>query len=477
MHRQTEGTCQRVSADAVQQVVLNGRGRPVRRKPRPAQIQGIFRKTSARSYSRWVHLALGVATLDNASMTQYFPERTADGMRALLLTIPGRRTVAVVAAVLFSSPVFCQEPVSPKAAVHREAEKLTALVENLGAADFKRRATASKELKQLTADEIRTLAALSVEQPSAEVIIRLLAEVDARYASGDEETVRAASTALEALAETTRLVLAEAANESLRQHWQTRIDLAITELVKHGAHVKNGSFAKGTMGRWLPQNSVGTVNVFIDENWRGGADGLKVFARLTALTGRKNIVGGLRVYLLDGHPLTDKQHITLTAHVGQERLAERSRVALGIRPHSVNLERGVLIQTVTRGSTAAAAKLQPGDLLLGLKARLPNPPKDNVPQPSDNLRDFDELVERLKQFRPGDVVYLTVIRDFRMTAGPGRLLGRPNLLPRPEPQPDDQEPDAEKPKSGEPDSNRGPHGEEIVEVTLKGWHELETDGQ
>jgi S1-C subfamily serine protease len=109
----------------------------------------------------------------------------------------------------------------------------------------------------------------------------------------------------------------------------------------------------------------------------------------------------------------------------------------------------VLIQTVTKGSTAAAAKLQPGDLLLGLTARLPDAPKDSVPEASDNLRDFDDLVERLKKFRPGDIVYLTVIRDFRLAALQGRL------------------PRAIKPSGGE----------EVVEVKLKGWQELETDGR
>ena len=355
----------------------------------------------------------------------------------------------MAAAVLLSSPAICQEPISSKAAVHAETDELNSLIEDLGAADFQRRASASRQLKELTAEDIRTLASLSVEHPSAEVIIRLLAEVDDRYASDDDQTVRAASAALEALVESTRLVLAEGANESLRKHWQTRIDLAIEELTKHGAAVKNGSFAKQDTGRWLPQNSVGTVNVFIDENWRGDADALKIFARLSALAGRLRVGGGLVVYLLDGHPLTEQQHTQLAEHVGRERIAERSRVALGIRPHSFNPGNGVLIQTVTKGSTAAAAKLQPGDLLLGLTARLPDAPKDSVPEASENLSDFDDLVERLKNFRPGDVVYLTVVRDFRMAALQGRL-----------------------PRAIEPSDRQ-----RVVEVTLKGWQDLETDGR
>ncbi|MCP4507082.1 MAG: hypothetical protein GY826_11930, partial [Fuerstiella sp.] len=152
------------------------------------------------------------------------------------------RGIALFATiVLFSWQAICQETESSTATGQTEAGGLPFLIENLGSPDFARRAAASKQLKQLTADEIRMLASLSAEQPSAEVIIRLLAEVDARYASDDEQTVRAAWDALESLSETTRIVLAEGANESLRKHWQTRIDLAIKELEKNGAYVKNGA--------------------------------------------------------------------------------------------------------------------------------------------------------------------------------------------------------------------------------------------
>ncbi|MDG2130511.1 MAG: PDZ domain-containing protein [Fuerstiella sp.] len=374
----------------------------------------------------------------------------------------------IAVAVLFSSTAICQPPETPQAVIHEEDVRLTSLIEDLGAREFERRATASNQLRELTAAELAALTALSVEHPSAEVIIRLIAEVDARYASEDQETVRTASMALESLSQTARLVLAEGANESLRKHWQTRVDLTISELREHGAHIKNGSFANDAVGRWLPQNSVGTVNIFIDEGWRGDADALHLFARLSALAGPRTFVGGLGVYLLDGHPLTDKQHAQLAEFVGRERIAERSRVALGIRPHSARPGRGVLIQTVTKGSTAAAATLQPGDLILGLVARPANNPKNSVPEPSGNLRDFDDLVERLKEYRPGDVVYLTVIRNFRMTALPGGLFGQRNIMPRAQPNDQDRK---------NPDGTKPAHGEEVIEATLKGWQELETVGR
>ena len=386
------------------------------------------------------------------------------------------RSVAVFATtVLLSSPVLCQETESSPANGRIDDRGLQILIEDLGAADFERRAAASRQLKQLATDDIKTLASLSVEHPSAEVIIRLLAEVDARYASDDAETVLAASEALESLSETTRIVLAENANESLRKHWQTRIDLAIEELEKNGAHVKNGALAQDrgiALGRRF---SIGTVNIFIDESWHGDADALKVFRRLSALVGPIGAAGGVRVYLLDGHPLSDRQRADLAELVGQNRIAERSRVALGITYDGANQGAGVLIQTVSKGSTAASAELESGDLILRLSATAPNPAKDSVPNAADDLQDFDDLVERLKEFRPGDVVYLTVVRDFRRAVLHSRLLRQLNIPPREAPRPGE---DSLKPPLGTPKPNQPnavpTYGPVVVEVKLKGWRDLKT---
>ena len=398
---------------------------------------------------------------------------------ALIRTIAAatlQRGVALFATtVLLSSPVVCQETESTTATGQTEDGGLSLLIEDLGAADFARRVAASKQLKQLAADDIKTLASLSVEYPSAEVIIRLLAEVDARYASDDQQTVRTASEALESLSETTRIVLAESANESLRRHWQTRIDLAIKELEENGADVKNGAFTKDQgFGPGQP-GSIGTVNIIIDESWQGGADAVRVFRRLSALVGPIGARGGVAVYLLDGHPLSDRQRAELAEFVGQNRVVERSRVALGITPDPVNQGPGVLIGTVSRGSTAASAELDAGDLIVRLTATAPRNSKDNAPDTADDLRDFDDLVERLKKFRPGDVVYVTVVRDFRMAALHDRLLRQLNVQPGELPNPGDLRLPLGTPKPKQPKGVPA-YDEEIVEVKLKGWRDLKTDG-
>ncbi|HIE97481.1 MAG TPA: PDZ domain-containing protein [Fuerstia sp.] len=380
-------------------------------------------------------------------------------MKTIAAAVFFRGIALIVITVLLSPPVICQE--SSTATDQTEAGGLPFLIEELGAADFARRAAASKQLKQLAVDDIKTLASLSVEHPSAEVIIRLLAEVDARYASDDPETVRAASQALESLSETTRIVLAENANESLRRHWQTRIDLAIKELKENGAAVKNGAFTQNPGIGWGQRSSIGIVNIIIDESWQGGPDALRVFRRLSALVGPIGARGGVSVYLLDGHPLSDRQHAELTEFVGQNRVVERSRVALGITPDSANPGSGVLIRTVSRGSTAASADLAAGDLILGLTATPLKTPKENASGAAHNLRDFDDLVERLKEYRPGDVVYVTVVRDFRRAVLQNRLFRQLNIPLR-----DNQKLPVETPK---PD-------QEVVEVTLKGWRDLKTDG-
>jgi hypothetical protein len=137
------------------------------------------------------------------------------------------------------------------------------------------------------------------------------------------------------------------------------------------------------------------------------------------------------------------------------------------------METGVLIRTVSRGSTAASAKLKSGDLILSLAAKAS---KENVPAEADDLQDFDDLVERLKDFRPGDVVYLTVVRDFRRAALQLRMFRQLNVPPRnlPKPTQDKLKPGAENPNPGQL-RDVPTYRPEVVEVELKGWRDLKTD--
>lgn len=328
------------------------------------------------------------------------------------------------------------------------------LLAELGASNFKSRAAASEKLKQLTAAEFTVLAQQSHDQPSAEVVLRIQTEIDRRYSSEDPKDIAAASDVLESQVADERLLLADRAQQSLTLHWKKRIEIATRELEEHGAVVRHGSFRRlAGFGPFPGSAESNALRVLITEDWKGGSTGLKLFERLGALCGPQQRNGGIHVYLLSGHPLTDEEERRLLAVVGQNRVAKRSRVALGITsdPTAAN---GVLISQVSGGSSAEAAGLKAGDLIVAMEKKRAAKQSESdesdvleIKPGSDKtlLRDFDDLVDRLMDYRVGDVMMAQVSRQ-------------PQIRRFIEPQPIDQEfPQQET---------------ETIEIKLKGWEDL-----
>ncbi|MEZ6129519.1 MAG: hypothetical protein R3C59_12620 [Planctomycetaceae bacterium] len=354
-----------------------------------------------------------------------------------------------LAWLLLVSAIFCGDLTADEAVtVPVLSADMGRLVQDLGSAEHAVRMAASAKLKELSADQIAELAAVAIAEPNAEVVVRIQAEIEYRYLSPDEKDVKVASDVLEESAEHQRLVLADQATQSLRQHWEKRVELAINELKEYGADVKEGEFVHAGMNRAFPmqQRSSNSFQILITEAWNGGDSGLDVFQRLGALCGPIPNTGGIRVFLLAGHPLTDEQKARLAQFVGNNRIQERSRVALGISGQPTPGQ-GVLILEVTEGSAAKEAGLEPNDLIIAIEDpnKTPEPGK-KAAEPEDGkegddategdgnesdgnegddaeqgavpkedktlLRDFDDLVERLMHYKPGDVMTMRVIRNY-----------------------------------------------------------------
>ncbi len=92
-----------------------------------------------------------------------------------------------------------------------DSKAVQSLIAGLGAKSFEVRAEASKQLKTLPNEQIRRMSELAAGQASAEVIVRILAEVDNRYSNGDTKQQELASETLEALISAERILLAELA--------------------------------------------------------------------------------------------------------------------------------------------------------------------------------------------------------------------------------------------------------------------------
>lgn len=350
---------------------------------------------------------------------------------------------------------------SPGISVSADETLPSQLLDNLGAESFATRIQASKELKTLGTSQILELAAQAGSIASAEAIVRILAEIDNRYSSASmEEDQAAASKVLEDLTTAKRILLAESAGLSLREHWEKRASLALKDLTNHGAIIKRGTFKRSQMAFGRPISSA-TMQILITDAWKGGDRGIDAFERLPMLTGALTAANaGASVYLIAGHNLTEAQQARLTEIVGRNRLAVRSRVALGIVGNPV-ISPGVMIESVSKGSSAEAAGLRAGDLLLAIEgdkledheASLPGDKElgtDRAP-----LRDFQDLVTKLMDYDKDDIMQMRVIRNFQPY-----LLARNIRLRIPE--------------DGQLELMKQPTPE-IIDVKLKGWEALGTE--
>lgn len=337
---------------------------------------------------------------------------------------------------------------------------VAALLNDLAAESFATRIQASKQLKTLSPSQLLELASKATSIASAESIIRILAEIDNRYSSTSKEDEAAASAVLEELTNAKRILLAETAELSLHEHWKKRVSLALKNLTERGAIIKRGTFRRPRMAFGRPVN-MATMQILITETWKGGDAGIDAFERLAMLMGPVTATApGATVYLIAGHDLTEDQQTRLREIVGQNRIAIRSRVALGIVGSPV-FSPGVMIETVSKGSSAEAAGLRDGDLLLAIEGI---PPEDGEAQlPGDDelgtnrtpLRDFQDLVSKLMDYDKDDVMKVRVIRNFKPF-----LLGRNMGIRIPE---DGQQELLKQPKP------------EIIDVKLKGWEALGTE--
>lgn len=303
------------------------------------------------------------------------------------------------------------------------AQNPQALIASLGAATFADRHQASQQLRQLTTSDIARLAERAVRTGSAESIVRILAEVDNRYgnASLPEDEQALVSETLETLAAQAAQVPAELSLQSLNLHAQRRASLAMKELRKRGAAIRRGTFQAGIVLGGAARNP--PIQIFLDENWKGGLEGIELFSRIVRSDDPAQFTGrDATVYLIDGHTLSAAELNRLRELIGQNRIAQRGRVALGIVGDPV-FAPGVIIDRVSSNGSADRAGLRAGDMILAIEVDhqdvLPEEEKKAIPGDEElgtdrsPLADFNDLVERLKKYRAGDTMKLRVIRQYK----------------------------------------------------------------
>ncbi|MCR9197423.1 MAG: PDZ domain-containing protein [Planctomycetaceae bacterium] len=346
------------------------------------------------------------------------------------------------------------------------------LIASLSSQAYADRCRASEQLRKLSTSEVANLARVAAKTASAEAIVRIMAEIDNRYGRAElpVEDQLAASATLEMLAVQDDPLPAESAQQSLNLHSARRAALAMKELRKLGAAIRRGTFQSGIILGGVSSNP--PIQIFLDENWKGGLDGIELLTRIVRTESLPQFAArDATVYLIDGHPLTDKELDRLREIVGQNRIANRGRVALGIVGDPV-FAPGVIIDRISRNGSADRAGLRAGDMILAIEREPeaedlpPGPLPGEKPKAPDRrqegpilgddkfgrnrhvLADFNDLVEQLKFYRAGDTVRLRVIRQ-----------GKAALVFRNFP---GQEPNIAEDKLKL----------EVVSVKLRGWTEL-----
>ena len=305
--------------------------------------------------------------------------------------------------------------VSNPAALAADGPKQAAaeLLSELSSSEFETRVAASARLKALSPKELQSIVRLAVAAPSAEAVVRLLAEVDDRYTSSNTEDVAVASEALEMLTAGTRTLLSDGATRSLRQHWTQRIKIAIDKLESYGAIVRRGPLSPSGLVRPANRN---IINVWIDDQWSGGEEGIRMFERFSSLIDSAYRGWGVVVFEIEGHPLTEAQHSALSEAVGHDRIQPRGRVALGIvgeQHRRPNMPDGVLIGSVKKNGSAGVAGILVGDFVVAIENSGSKDLKGEAKaaaEAAEKLQDFDDLVERLKTYDVGDVITVRLIR-------------------------------------------------------------------
>ena len=321
----------------------------------------------------------------------------------LLLTVCG---VPHCATIAFSDERAASSLAKPTQ-VGMMPEGLHEVIAQLGSPDFEVRQRAMELLQDITAEQIPLLADAIQNHPSNEVAQRCIELLARWYATGDRDAglTRQSSEVLESAAKSDRWFVAEAARDILERHWKRRVEIACLKLQELGVPMlptnpvklwEPAHYDSGPFGRIDPISDR-HLKIYADEYWKAQPERFELLRRLSPLVSQDFLISGSQVsmYVLDGHPLRQPELAELKGIFGDTRVQERGRVCLGIS-HQQQDGGGVRVSGVSPDSSADKAAILENDLLLRFEGK--------------PLKDFEQLIESLKAFRPGDEVTFLVQR-------------------------------------------------------------------
>jgi hypothetical protein len=262
------------------------------------------------------------------------------------------------------------------AAASPEVEKL---VRELEEGDFKTRMEAEEKLYLQGARSVAELKK-AAERGSAETSSRVVRILRRIYLTGDEAVTEKASEALESLAQAARVSSAEMALQTIEGEREQRAINTIRDL---GAMVRMDPTGDGDVIPVIDQ-------VRLDENWKGGNDGLKYFTRISS---RQKFM----VTVVDGSNVTEEAIQKVQTDLPSIQIQMRGSATLGIGPDSFPDRSGCIIGRVLPDNAAYKAGLLIGDRVEQIDGT--------------DVETFDDLVGYLRKKKVGDEVKLSIDRD------------------------------------------------------------------
>ncbi len=286
---------------------------------------------------------------------------------------------------------WADEPPKPVVSPTPSQAEIEHWITDLNAPEFAIREQATERLQSAGTAAVEPLLK-AAPACGLEASVRITAILRSWYTSGPEELSESAETTLEALSESKNRHLAARSDAVLKQYSYTiRQERALAQIEKLGGRIERSNQSRV---RVLGPEDAEPLTVILGRDWRGGEEGLKYVRRLA--NPQLNVL-----YLLHNR-VTDK---ILTPGISNDAVDEirktlpqlhleyRGPAFLGIKTQPSTICR---IDELSPDSPAEKAKLMPGDVIINFNG-----------QP---VRTFKDLIERISDKQPGDVIKLEVLR-------------------------------------------------------------------
>jgi hypothetical protein len=278
------------------------------------------------------------------------------------------------------APVESKKPLRP----------LPLLVEQLASPRFAERVQASRDLVRAGAPAVDALTeAAKSDQP--ERSLRAVAALEdlflKSFDNDNDEATEAAFKALDRLSLSDDLVLRSRVEAALAANEAALYKNSLNQLVRLGASIRyrEGISRVDDNGQTRPDIEL----IFLDKNWRGGAEGLRHVRRIRPARG---------LYVISGAEIPAEAIARFKAeNENFINVQTRGRAQLGVVNNGLVLANGgVVVAEVDPAGAAAKAGVLPNDLMTEF---------DGTP-----IKTFDDLVKLIEHTEPGQKVPVKIVR-------------------------------------------------------------------